>query len=196
MKIKTRSLLINITLIAISFQNINAQKADKDARDKLSRHEKKELIKQQKKATNQAGFEKAKAALKNDDWALEANRLYQKRGGAISVSEQTNFISREDNTVYIQFTSNSNLIGNGIGGFTLKGKPTKTELTEDKHGNITCKMTVIGTKLTAQITVRLTNGNIYADAEVDAITSNSRLSFSGKIVPLEESKIYRSGMDL
>jgi hypothetical protein len=56
-------------------------------------------------------------------------------------------------------------------------------------------MSVIGNALTADITVKLSKGNNFADAEVNAATTSARLRFAGQLVPLDQSTTYRSGMD-
>ena len=195
MKTKILILVIGVMLGLEPVTTAVAQDSPNKNGQELSRKEKKELRKKQQEAIDQADFEKAKDALENGNWVLEANRLYTKWGRTINVSDQTNFVSLENNTVYMQLAFN-NLIGpNGLGGITLKGRPTNIKISEDKHGNITYKMSVNGNALTADITVRLTNGNRYADAEVNAMTTSSRLQFAGQLVPLEESTTYRSGLD-
>lgn len=161
----------------------------------MTRQEKRAVKKKQRETANMALFEQAKQALENGDWVLEANRLYTKWGRLINVSDQTNFVSLENNTAYMQLAFNGYTGPNGLGGITLKGKPTQIKMTEDKNGNITYQMSVIGNALTADITVRLSKGNNFADAEVNAATTSARLRFAGQLVPLDQSTTYRSGMD-
>ncbi|GET21691.1 hypothetical protein JCM18694_19370 [Prolixibacter denitrificans] len=166
-----------------------------NGQDTMTRQEKRAMKKKQREAANMAQFEQAKQALENGDWVLEANRLYTKWGRLINVSDQTNFVSLENNTAYMQLAFNGYTGPNGLGGITLKGKPTQIKMTEDKNGNITYQMSVIGNALTADITVRLSKGNNFADAEVSAATTSARLRFAGQLVPLDQSTTYRSGMD-
>lgn len=190
MKTKLVIMLMGVLLGLGTITQVDAQNSGT-----MTRQEKKAMRKKQRDAANLAQFEQAKQALENGDWVLEANRLYTKWGRLINVSDQTNFVSLENNTAYMQLAFNGYTGPNGLGGITLKGKPTQIKMTEDKDGNITYQMSVIGNALTADITVRLNKGNNFADAEVNAATTSSRLRFAGQLVPLDQSTTYRSGMD-
>lgn len=161
----------------------------------MTRQQKKALRKKERQAFNMAQYEQAKAALENGNWVLEANRLYTKWGNVINVNDNTNFVSLEHNKAYMQLAFSGYAGPNGLGGITLKGTPTQIKMTEDKEGNITYRMSVIGNALTADITVQLDYGNNYADAQVNAITTSARLRFAGQLVPKSESRVYRSGFD-
>ncbi|WP_153630654.1 DUF4251 domain-containing protein [Prolixibacter sp. SD074] len=191
MKTKLVIMLMGVLLGLGTATQVYAQNSD----SMMTRQEKKAIRKKQREAANMSQFEQAKQALENGDWVLEANRLYTKWGQLINVSDQTNFVSLENNTAYMQLAFNGYTGPNGIGGITLKGKPTQIKMTEDKDGNITYKMSVIGNALTADITVKLSKGNNFADAEVNAATTSARLRFAGQLVPLDQSTTYRSGMD-
>lgn len=190
MKTKLLIMLMGVLLGLGTITQVYAQNSDT-----MTRQEKRAMKKKQRTAADMAQFEQAKQALENGDWVLEANRLYTKWGRLINVSDQTNFVSLENNTAYMQLAFNGYTGPNGLGGITLKGKPTQIKMTEDKNGNITYQMSVIGNALTADITVRLSKGNNFADAEVSAATTSARLRFAGQLVPLDQSTTYRSGMD-
>jgi len=191
MKTKLVIMVMGVLLGLSTVTQAHAQNSD----PMMTRQEKRAMRKRQRTAADMAQFEQAKQALENGDWVLEANRLYTKWGRLINVSDQTNFVSLENNTAYMQLAFNGYTGPNGLGGITLKGKPTQIKMTEDKNGNITYQMSVIGNALTADITVRLNKGNNFADAEVNAATTSARLRFAGQLVPLDQSTTYRSGMD-
>ncbi|WP_025864567.1 DUF4251 domain-containing protein [Prolixibacter bellariivorans] len=191
MKTKLVIMVMGVLLGLGTVTQVHAQNSD----PMMTRQEKRAMRKKQRTAADMAQFEQAKQALENGDWVLEANRLYTKWGRLINVSDQTNFVSLENNTAYMQLAFNGYTGPNGLGGITLKGKPTQIKMTEDKNGNITYQMSVIGNALTADITVRLNKGNNFADAEVNAATTSARLRFAGQLVPLDQSTTYRSGMD-
>ncbi|PSK81224.1 DUF4251 domain-containing protein [Prolixibacter denitrificans] len=194
MKTKILTMVMGVLLGVGTITQAYAQNSG-NGQDTMTRQEKRAMKKKQREAANMAQFEQAKQALENGDWVLEANRLYTKWGRLINVSDQTNFVSLENNTAYMQLAFNGYTGPNGLGGITLKGKPTQIKMTEDKNGNITYQMSVIGNALTADITVRLSKGNNFADAEVSAATTSARLRFAGQLVPLDQSTTYRSGMD-
>lgn len=191
MKTKLVIMMMGVLLGLGTVTQVYAQNSD----SMMTRQEKRAIRKKQRAAADMAQFEQAKQALENGDWVLEANRLYTKWGRLINVSDQTNFVSLENNTAYMQLAFNGYTGPNGLGGITLKGKPTQIKMTEDKDGNITYQMSVIGNALTADITVRMSKGNNFADAEVNAATTSARLRFAGQLVPLDQSTTYRSGMD-
>lgn len=175
----------------ISF-SVDAQEPQKE----LTKKEKRALKRQQKKEQDKILFEKAYDALKNDQWILEANTVYNKYGHAVQVTSNTNFVTVQGDEVYLQLAF-TNAIGgpNGIGGITLKGRQTKKELKTDKHGNVTLNMSVMGNALTVDITLHLTSGGNYSDAVVTSITRGSRLRFSGNLLDINESHYYKSGLD-
>jgi hypothetical protein len=143
-----------------------------------------------------AAFEKAKTALTDKDWILEATQVYSKWGRVFQVNDNTNFIMLEKDKAYLQLAFNGFSSGpNGIGGITLKGYPTKISIKADKQGNITYTMNVFGNGLNADITIWLGYGDDHAEAMVNATFSSGQLSFSGRLVPLSDSNYYRSGMD-
>jgi hypothetical protein len=141
-------------------------------------------------------FDKAKKALINKQWILEATQVYGKRGIVMQVNDNTNFIMLEKDKAYLQLAFNGFRSGpNGIGGITLKGYPTKISLKTDKHGNITYTITVFGNGLNADITIWLAYGGNHAEAMVDATFSNGQITFSGQLVSLSDSNYFRSGFD-
>ena len=111
-------------------------------------------------------FNAAVGAIKDNNWVLMANTLYGRRGNAIPVSDNTNFIQFKDNTVYVQLAFNGIAGPNGLGGITVQGSPSQIKSSTDKYGNITYSFYVNGTALTAQIVINLSYGDNYAQATV------------------------------
>jgi len=152
--------------------------------------------KQARDSVRMAAFEKAKSALTDKNWILEATQVYSKWGRVFQVNDNTNFIMLEKDKAYLQLAFNGFSSGpNGIGGITLKGYPTKISIKTDKQGNITYTMNVFGNGLNADITIWLGYGDDHAEAIVNATFSSGQVSFSGRLVPLADSNYYRSGMD-
>lgn len=146
-----------------------------------------------RKAADQEAFQAAVEALKDKNWVLMANTLYGRRGTAIPVSDNTNFIQFKDNTVYVQLAFNGIAGPNGLGGITVQGTPSNITSKADKYGNITYSFYVNGTALTAQIIINLSNGDNYAQATVYPMMNNNNLTFSGVLVPTSQSGIFKSG---
>ncbi|GET24306.1 DUF4251 domain-containing protein [Prolixibacter sp. NT017] len=195
MKTKAIIMMMSIMLGFGVMTRSYAQDTHTNVEKNLSRKAKRELRKKERMAADQFMFQNAKAALKDGNWVLEANRLITKWGNTIPVDSNTNFVELQNGTAYMQLAFAGHNGPNGMGGITLKGKPTQIKMSTDKNGNVYYQMSVIGNALTADIIVRLGNGDNYASAEVNAITSGARLQFAGQLVPASDSSVYRSGMD-
>ncbi|QZE15809.1 DUF4251 domain-containing protein [Halosquirtibacter laminarini] len=196
--IKKITILSLFVLFVFSGQIASAQEPQNNegTPKELTRKEKRAIKKKQKEEAEKLAFEKAANALENNRWVLEANTVYDKRGRSMQVTSNTNFVMTKGEEVYVQLAFQNVMIGpNGIGGITLKGRPTKKEITKDKHGNITLNMSVIGNALTVDIQVNLTKDGNYADATVNAITRGQRVRFSGNLYDISDSTYYKSGMD-
>ena len=160
---------------------------------KQIRQMKRDQRRQARELANQEAFNAAVGALNDKNWVLMANTLYGKRGTAIPVSDNTNFIQFKDNTVYVQLAFNGIAGPNGLGGITVQGTPSQISSQTDKYGNITYSFYVNGTAITAQIIINLSNGSNYAQATVYPMMNNNNLTFSGVLVPTSQSGIFRSG---
>ncbi len=195
---KTNKILLPALIIAASALLANPLLA-RDFPKIQKENIKKEMAlakKQARDSVRMAAFDKAKKALSNKDWILEATQVYSKWGRVFQVNDNTNFIMLEKDKAYLQLAFNGFSSGpNGIGGITLKGYPTKTSIKTDKQGNITYTMNVFGNGLNADITIWLGYGDDHAEAMVNATFSSGQVSFSGRLVPLADSNYYRSGMD-
>lgn len=157
------------------------------------RQAKRDLRRKARELSDRQAFHAAAEALKDHNWVLMANTLYGPRGGAIPVSDNTNFIQFKDNTVYVQLAFNGISGFNGLGGITVKGAPSQIKSTTDKHGNITYSFYVNGMALTAQVVVNLSGGSNYANATVYPMMNSNNLTFSGPLVPTAQAGIFRSG---
>jgi len=139
-------------------------------------------------------YQDAVKALKNNSWVLQANTLFNNYGAAISVTNNLNFVAMDNNQVSLQLAFNGFNPGpNGLGGITLTGWPSSINQRVDKNGNITYTFNVMGAALFAQVTVRISYGSNYATATVTSNTSGRELTFSGTLVPYNQSNIFQSG---
>ena len=143
---------------------------------------------------NQIAYNNALQALKSKSWVLQANTLFNNYGMAIPVTNNTNFVAMDNNHVSVQVAFNGFNPGpNGLGGVTLTGWPNGIHLRVDKNGNATYTFNAMGAALFAQITVQMSYGSNYATATVDSNTNNRQLTFSGNLVPYNQSNIFQSG---
>lgn len=143
---------------------------------------------------NMIAFQQAVKALQNNSWVLQANTLFNNFGAAIPVTNNLNFVAMNNNQVSLQLAFNGFNPGpNGLGGITLTGWPSSMHLRMDKNGNITYTFSVMGAALFAQVTVMMSNGSNYATATVTSNTSGREMTFSGTLVPYNQSNIFQSG---
>lgn len=143
---------------------------------------------------NMIAYQDAVKALKSNSWVLQANTLFNNFGAAIPVTNNLNFVAMDNNQVSLQLAFNGFNPGpNGLGGITLTGWPSSINERVDKNGNITYTFNVMGAALFAQVTVRLGYGSNYSTVTVSSNTNGRELTFSGNLVPYNQSNIFQSG---
>ena len=161
----------------------------------LSKKEQKKLAKELKKeqkaeeAAQQAAVVNAMVLYQR--FVLEANTLTDKRGNTLQVSSNINFIAADSLTGVIQVGSNTYIGRNGVGGVTVEGSISNYKFTlHEKSGsyNITYYLrTPLGS-----YDVRMTafpDGR--ADADISSSTWGGRLRYSGYLVPLGISRVFK-----
>ena len=163
-------------------QQVQSQTQIQELTKKQIRKMKRDQRRHARQVANMDAFNAAVGAIKDNNWVLMANTLYGRRGNAIPVSDNTNFIQFKDNTVYVQLAFNGIAGPNGLGGITVQGRPSQIKSSTDKYGNITYSFYVNGTALTAQIVINLSYGDNYAQATVYPMMNNNNLTFSGILV--------------
>lgn len=137
-------------------------------------------------------FESAVQAVKDKSFVLEADNIVFKYGNRAFVNSNTNFVSLDGDKATIQLAFNSPYAGpNGIGGITLDGNASKIKITEDKNGNISFSMNVIGVGLSATISFNMYKGTNQCSATVNPNFSSNRIVFTGHLYPREYSSIYK-----
>lgn len=186
-------LLISTTIPFVSLsQNKELTKQEK----KEIRKEKKALRKAERKMYDKSIHELAYKALKDMDFVLQASSIQSKRGRIINVSDNLNFILVDNDKATLQLAFKGYGGPNGLGGITLNGRITNKVYTTDKHGNQRLSFNVMGAVLNAEVRINLNASGNYANAQVDAITTGSKIQFRGNLLPRNQSGIYKSGFDI
>ena len=138
----------------------------------------------------------ARAALKNQDFVLEADNITFKTGNTVFVNSTTNFISVKGNRAVVQISPSSFASGpNGVGGVTVDGIITDQKIIVGKKGNINFSMNVMGVGINAQVEINMYPDSSNATATVYPNFNSNTVWLSGKIVPYENSSVYE-GMSL
>lgn len=136
-------------------------------------------------------YVQGKAALKNQDFVLEATSVTFKNGTTAFVNSSTNFISLKGNKAVVQVSPSSFASGpNGVGGVTVEGNVTDLQIMTDKKGRTTLSMNVMGIGINAQVEVYMYPGTNRASATVYPNFNSNTVWLQGNLVPYENSNIF------
>lgn len=132
----------------------------------------------------------AVAAVKNQDFVLEAQTVQFRDGTTVFVNSSTNFISVKGNHAVVQISPSNFAAGpNGVGGVTVDGMVTGQEYTVGKRGYATYSFNVMGIGINAQIEVNLTPGTNQASATIYPNFNSNTIWVQGNLVPYENSNV-------
>lgn len=133
----------------------------------------------------------ARAALKNQDFVLEANTVTFKTGSTVFVNSTTNFISVKGDRAVVQISpSNFSSGPNGVGGVTVDGMITDQQILTDKKGRVTYTMNVMGIGINAQVEIYMYPGSNRASATIYPNFNSNTVWIDGDIVPYENANIF------
>lgn len=185
--------LIAFALIGVVTTVTFAQSNGTSRTEKKSEREAKRAEqKAQEKAMEQAAYNAAVRALNDQKFVLEANQVVFRRGQNAFVTPTTNFVMMNGNRATIQIAFNTPNPGpNGIGGVTVDGTVSSLKTQMDKKGNVDCSFSVQGTGVSAQVFIRLTNGNNKASVAVSPNFNGNRMTLNGEILPLDQSSVFK-----
>lgn len=167
-----------------------------DDSSSLSKKEQRQLAKEKRKAEQAAEDEKQREItelmIDYQRFVLEADYVAGKSGSRSPVSSTLNFVIVDSSKATLQLGSPWGMGINGVGGITVDGNVTRYEVNkrENKKGvsyNVTLYiMSSIGT-YDIQMWVSQSG---RADATVRGNVSG-QLTYSGNLVPLSQSRIYK-----
>lgn len=132
----------------------------------------------------------AVAAVKNQDFVLQAQTVQFKNGSTVFVNSATNFISVKGNRAVVQISPSNYALGpNGVGGVTVDGMVSGQEYRVGRRGNATYSFSVMGVGINAQIEVYLTPGTNQASATIYPNFNSNTVWVQGNIVPYENANV-------
>ena len=132
----------------------------------------------------------AAAAIKNQDFVLEAQSITFKNGANTFVNSNTNFIAVKGNRAVVQISPSNFASGpNGVGGVTVDGMITDRSITRDKRGNLNYSMNVMGVGINAQVEIYMYPNTNGATAVVYPNFNSNTVWMQGNIVPYENSNV-------
>ena len=130
------------------------------------------------------------AAVKNQDFVLEAQTVQFRNGSTVFVNDMTNFISVKGNRAVVQISPSNFASGpNGVGGVTVDGMISGQEYRVGKKGFATYSFNVMGIGINAQVEIYLNQGTNQASATIYPNYNANTVWIQGNIVPYENSRV-------
>ena len=135
-------------------------------------------------------YVQAAAAVRNQDFVLQADNVSFKNGMTTFVNSSTNFISVKGNRAVVQISPSNFASGpNGVGGVTVDGMITGQKIMTDKKGRTTLSMNVMGIGINAEVEIYMTPGTNRATATVYPNFNSNTVWLDGTIVPYDSSDV-------
>lgn len=132
----------------------------------------------------------AVAAVKNQDFVLQAQTVQFRNGTTVFVNSATNFIAVKGNRATVQISPSNYAAGpNGVGGVTVDGMISGQEYKVGKRGYATYSFNVMGMGINAQIEVYLTPGTNQASATIYPNFNSNTVWVQGSIVPYDNANV-------
>ena len=162
----------------------------------LSKKEQRQLAREKRKAEQEVIDAKQREItalmLEHQRFVLEANYVAGKSGSRSPVNSTINFVIIDSTKATLQLGSPWGLGINGVGGVTVDGNVTRYELNkkENKKGvsyNVT--LYIMSSVGTYDIQMWVSQSG-RADATVRGNVSG-QLTYSGQLVPLSQSRVYK-----
>ena len=178
-----RKILIVLFVALLSFP-VLAQNMTKEEK-KAAKAEKKE---QQEKADAERAVV-IKNSIDAKQFVLEASFLADKRGQKVVVDPIFNFIGVDGEKGAFQFSKGTAVGYNGVGGVTVEGNVSNYEVSVTKKGVYS-----IDFRISASFGSIFVSMNVFPNGQTEAAISGSntsKLKYSGNLLPLAESRIYK-----
>ncbi|TLX74687.1 DUF4251 domain-containing protein [Labilibacter sediminis] len=184
-------LVLFALVVVFSFSIVEAQESTKELTRKERRAIEREKKEKEKALINKHLTILTKNAIDSSSWVLEADRLFGRRGGSVNVPSNINFIAIEGENAFVQLGSNSGLGANGVGGVSVRGKVSKYEVDYNEKKE-SYYIVVMVTSALGSFDIRMNcNGTgEMVDATVKG-NSASSVRYSGVLVPVQHSKVYK-----
>lgn len=181
-------------MLGITAGNAYAQenRTEKRADRKAQRDAERARLKAEEKADDALAYQEAVAALQAKQFVVEGDRVMFRNGQSEFVTSNTNFVLVNENRGTVQVAFNTAQPGpNGIGGVTVDGSVSDLQSTTDKKGNRNIRFSIQGVGVSAQVFLTLTNGSNDASITINPNFNSRSMTLSGKLVPLEQSNIFK-----
>jgi len=159
-----------------------------------SKKESRKEISQKKKAEQLAKmdsvFRLTDTILTGRKFVLEADHLSNARGAQKFVTPNLNFISVDSLRAIIQVGSPGQAGYNGVGGVTVDGKLSNWKFTKNEKQKSFCLFMTVQANFGIYDITMMVDYSGNADATITGLRAG-RLTFTGNIVPREDSFIFK-----
>lgn len=162
------------------------------AQEANSKTQTREEKKAEQEALDQMLFEEAKQAINDKQFILEADQVMFKYGTTAYVTSNTNFVAVKGDEAVVQVAFNIPVSGpNGLGGVTVTGSVSNYKVKEDKKGNLSVSMNVMGTGISAMVTIQLPNGTNRATVDISPNFNSNRFTLTGSLLPADKANVFK-----
>ena len=153
----------------------NETKAERKAREKKL-----------KALADSVAFIDAQSGVADRYFVVTAERMMLGNYGRMynTPNSSTNFILVQGDTGTVQIAFDNGMLGaNGLGGITVDGMVSDIEKNVSKKGDVHYSFSILGTGISAQVTIDLYKGSNQAVATVSPNFFSSRLTVYGPLIP-------------
>lgn len=180
---------LTFLLFIISIITINAQT---ETPKELTKKEKKALKKAEEAKQDSIDALSFSIVIDSKNWVLEANQLTSKSGQTVNVSSNLNFIAIETDEAFVQIGNLMTYGYNGVGGVSVKGDIKKYSCKKSsKNGSYFIMISVSSPLGSFDISINANSTGDMVRATVQGTTTGGEINYSGKIVPVSQSSVYK-----
>lgn len=177
---------VTILLSIFCIEGVSAQVSQN------TQKETREQKKMEQEQLDQLYFEEAKQAVESKDFILEADQVIFKWGTSAFVSSNTNFVAVKGDEAVVQVAFNVPFSGyNGLGGITVTGQVSDYKQKEDKNGNLYVTMNVMGTGISAMVSINLPKGTNRASVDISPNFNSNRFTLRGTLLPAGKANVFK-----
>ena len=191
------AILLVWSLFSLAQENKKMTKKEREAAWRAERLKKRAAEKAREAREDSIEFVQAVQALQSGSWALEASSVTFNNGYTQYVTPSINYISINEGTGVVQtaFDNTNAYSPNGLGGVTLEGRITDSEITRDSDGNIYYNYVIQGSNISATIQVALTANTNNATAYISPNFSGRNIYMEGEIYPYSTAGVFEGTPD-
>ncbi len=189
--------LVAWCLFAPAQEDKKLSKKEREAAWRAERQRKRAAERAREAREDSIEFVQAVQALQNGSWALEASSITFNNGYTQYVTPSVNYISINDGTGVVQtaFDNTNAYSPNGLGGITLEGEITDSDMCRDSDGNICYSYVIQGNYISATVQLSLTANSNSASAYIYPNFGSRNIYMEGEIYPYSTAGVFEGTPD-